>query len=106
LSGGLGRAANYIGSAVRTPGRFLLAGDELFKAIGYRMELQSLAYRKAYNEGLEPEAFAKRVQEILDNPPANIRLASTDAARYQTFTNPLGNAGQSLQKNKRSSSIW
>jgi hypothetical protein len=98
LSGGLGRAANYIGSAVRTPGRFLLAGDELFKAIGYRMELQSLAYRKAYNEGLEPEAFAKRVQEILDNPPANIRLASTDAARYQTFTNPLGDAGQSLQK--------
>jgi hypothetical protein len=97
LSGGLGRAANYIGSAVRTPGRFLLAGDELFKAIGYRMELQALAYRTAYNEGLEPEAFAKRVQEILDNPPANIRLASTDAARYQTFTNPLGNLGQSIQ---------
>ena len=105
LSGGLGRAANYIGSAIRTPGRFLLAGDELFKAIGYRMELQALAYRTAYNEGLEPKEFAKRVQEIVDNPPANIKLASTDAARYQTFTNPLGDLGQSIQ-NIRDKSIF
>ena len=97
LSGGFGRAANYIGTAVRTPGRFLLAGDELFKSIGYRMELQSLAYRQAYNEGLEPVEFAKRVQEILDNPPANIKLASTDAARYQTFTNELGDIGTGIQ---------
>tara|TARA_R110000796_G_scaffold52252_1_gene123204 strand:+ start:1383 stop:4646 length:3264 start_codon:yes stop_codon:yes gene_type:complete len=100
LSGGFGRAANYIGTAVRTPGRFLLAGDELFKSIGYRMELQSLAYRQAYNEGLEPVEFAQRVQEILDNPPANIKLASTDAARYQTFTNELGDFGRTIQSGR------
>lgn len=90
LSGTAGHAADFIGETVRLPGRFLMASDDFFKSMGYRMELNALAYREAAAEGLEGEDFARRVTEIISNPPEHIELASIDAARYQTFTNPPG----------------
>jgi hypothetical protein len=83
---------------VRLPGRFLAAEDEFFKAVGYRMELNARAYRQAVQEGLEGERFAARVQEIINNPPEDLRLAAVDAARYQTFTKPLGEAGTAFTR--------
>lgn len=81
--------ANYLGNMVRIPGRLLTTADEFFKAVGYRMELHAQAYRQAFNEGLTDEAAAKRVLEIINDPPENIRMAAVDASRYQTFTNSL-----------------
>lgn len=81
--------ANYLGNMVRVPGRLLTTADEFFKAVGYRMELHAQAYRQAFNEGLTDEAAAKRVLEIINDPPENIRMAAVDASRYQTFTNSL-----------------
>jgi hypothetical protein len=81
--------ANYLGNMVRIPGRLLTTADEFFKAVGYRMELHAQAYRQAFNEGLRDEAAAKRVLEIINDPPENIRMAAVDASRYQTFTNSL-----------------
>lgn len=81
--------ANFLGSMVRIPGRLLTTSDEFFKAVGYRMELHAQAYRQAFNEGLRDEAAAKRVLEIINDPPENIRMAAVDASRYQTFTNSL-----------------
>jgi acyl CoA:acetate/3-ketoacid CoA transferase alpha subunit len=92
----LGRGINLLGETVRTPGRFLMAEDEFFKAMGYRMELHAQAHRIATTEKLAGKAFADRVQEVLDNPPENVQLAAMDAARYMTFTNPLGPTGQRL----------
>lgn len=97
LSGSPGQAVDMLGEVIRIPGRLLLAGDELFKAVGYRMELNAQALRTASAEGLEGDDMAKRIAEIIDNPPENIRLAAIDAARYQTFTKELGAAGQSVQ---------
>ena len=97
VSGPLGQAADFVGEVVRTPGRFLTAGDELFKAVGYRTELYGLAYRQAAGEGLKGEALGARIAQITENPPANLHLAAVDASRYQTFTAPLGEAGQSIQ---------
>ena len=97
VSGPLGRAADFVGEVVRTPGRFLTAGDELFKAVGYRTELYGLAYRQAAGEGLKGEALGARIAQIVENPPANLHMAAVDASRYQTFTAPLGEAGQSIQ---------
>ena len=106
MSGVPGQAVDLLGEVVRLPGRFLVAGDELFKAIGYRMELNARAYRQAVAEGLgaDPQvlrmqgltsdAMARRIDEILRNPPEDIRLASIDAGRYQTFTKPLGEGGK------------
>lgn len=86
------RAVDFMGAGIRLPGRALMAEDELFKAIGYRMELNAQAYRMATDEGLKGKAFARRVMEIKSDPEAlapNVHAAAVDAARYQTFTNPL-----------------
>ena len=94
IAGPAGRFADFMGEAIRVPGRLLTAGDEFFKAIGYRMELYAQAYRQAFNEGLRDEAAAKRVIEIIENPPENVKQAAIDASRYQTFTNQLGKKGK------------
>ncbi len=94
------QAVDLLGEAIRTPGRFLTAEDELFKAVGYRMELQAQAYRKAAGEGLEGQAMAKRIRDIMADPQTlapEVHLAAVNAARYQTFTKELGEAGKSVQ---------
>lgn len=86
------------GKQVRLPGRFLTAEDEFFKAIGYRQELNALAYRAAANEGLRGRALYARMSELVENPSKKLRKAASDAGEYQTFTKPLGEAGQAVQK--------
>ena len=97
LTGIAGRAADFLGEAIRLPGRFLTAGDELFKSVNYRMELNALAFRQARQEGLEGRAMAARMTDITNNPPANIVEEATKFARVQTFTNELGKTGRSVQ---------
>ena len=97
LTGTAGRFADFVGEVVRIPGRALTAGDELFKTMGYRMELNAQAFRTAKNEGLEGEALSKRIVDIINNPPDNINLEAIDASRYQTFTKELGERGKSVQ---------
>jgi hypothetical protein len=89
LTGAPAMAMDYIGEAVRSPGRLLTASDEFFKATGYRMELNAHAVRTIQREGLAGEAAAKRYQEIMTNPPENIKLAAIDFSRQSTFTNSL-----------------
>ena len=91
------RFADALGEVVRTPGRMLTAEDEMFKAVGYRMELRARAYRTARSEGLDGDAFALRIQEILNDPPDDIAMAAQDAAKYQTFTRDLGKTGRDIQ---------
>tara|TARA_R110000796_G_scaffold242899_1_gene365213 strand:- start:55 stop:3306 length:3252 start_codon:yes stop_codon:yes gene_type:complete len=94
ISGTAGVFVDYLGEVVRIPGKLLTAGDAFFKSVGYRMELHAQAYRQTFEEGLKGDAAAKRAIEIINNPPANIKLAAVDASRYQTFTNELGKIGK------------
>jgi len=98
LTGTPGKVADIAGRAIRIPGRALMGEDEFFKAIGYRMELNQLAARQALKEGLSGRALANRVVEIKRNPPESLQLQALDAARYQTFTKPLGPAGQAISR--------
>jgi len=110
-----------LGEVVRTPGKLLLAGDDLFKMTGYRMELQAQALRRAslefdsgvllktYKADLEamqgtidPDRIrsiliAKRKEDIIKAPPARIRSKAIQAAHYNTFTDELGEMGQAVQ---------
>lgn len=95
--GPVARAVDLLGEIVRAPGRALMSEDELFKSIGYRMELRARAFRQAASEGLKGKAMAARIQEILNDPPDDIHLAAIDAARYQTFTDKLGDPGRAFQ---------
>jgi hypothetical protein len=47
-----------------------------------------------------------RITNIINNPPENIHLASVDASRYQTFTQELGDTGQSIQGAVKKMDDW
>jgi hypothetical protein len=98
LSGTAGRAVDLLGEFIRIPGRGLTTADEFFKAVGYRMELHARAFRKASLEGLEGEALANRIEQIIDNPELHqeVHLAAVNAMRYQTFTNELTGASAQI----------
>lgn len=98
LGGPLAQAMDLLGEGVRVPGRLLTAEDEFFKAVGYRMELNAQALRQAKAEGLSGNALAERIAHLVNNPSEQIHMAAMDAARYQTFTNSLGETGQGFQR--------
>lgn len=87
------RGVDFLGEVVRAPGRALMAEDEFFKSVGYRMELNARAYRKAHvEEGLAGTDAAERINAIMRDPETfapDVHLAAVDAARYQTFTSKL-----------------
>jgi hypothetical protein len=85
------------GRTIRIPGRALMAEDELFKAIGYRGEINALAYRQASKEGLAGPARAQRIAELRASPTEAMQNAARNAAEVQTFTNPLGEGGKTIQ---------
>lgn len=99
-----GRAVDYIGQGIRMPGRFLMASDEFFKAVGYRAELDAQAVRKAaraVEDGASKEDAAKIYADVLaGNDPAT-KAAAIDAAHVVTFTKELDDFGQWLQKGRR-----
>lgn len=84
------------GKQIRIPGRLLMAEDEFFKAIGYRQEIGALATRQAVNEGLGGRKLAERIAELKASPTDEMQAAASKAAQKQTFTNPLGDAGNAI----------
>lgn len=93
-------ALKYWGNFVTLPGRALMAEDEFFKAVGYRMELNALAARgakKEYNRLIESgmsEADASTAAQnymtrVLTDVPADIDAAAMGTARTMTFTRDL-----------------
>jgi hypothetical protein len=93
-TGVTGQAIDFLGNAIRIPGRSLMASDEFFKAVNSRMELHALAYREALMENLSPEDFLRKVGEIVNNPSPEMNRQLVDFARVQTFTNELGPIGR------------
>lgn len=94
----LGKAVDYLGTAVRVPGRLLITEDEFFKSIGYRMELHAQSLRMAAGEGKTGPDLYKRMAEIANDPPESVRLAAADAALYNTFQNEAGKIAKSLME--------
>ena len=92
------KGIDYLGEFTRLSGRFLGAEDEFFKAVGYRMELNALAFRAAKKEGLQGDELGARVHELIENPTEQIHIDAMNMSRVQTFTNNLGDTGQKLQQ--------
>lgn len=101
-------ALRYWGTAVTMPGRALMAEDEFFKAVGYRMELNALSVREGdrmytnlINNGVDPESAAKQASELtaslLSNPTDDIVDAAKSQSRAQTFTRELEPTLQKMQ---------
>lgn len=97
-----GAAFNFIDTVVSAPSRALSAEDEIFKTLGYRMELHAQAYRRAAQEarrsGADGGWIAQRRADLVLNPPEDLRLAAVDQALYQTFTARPGPGVQTLMR--------
>lgn len=104
-----GKALDYYGTAVTLPGRALMAEDEFFKGVLYRMELNTqvtrrakTVYRDAVDAGMsEADALAKAESEavsLMSNPPKDLDEAAMEFARQGTFTANLPEGLQKLQQ--------
>jgi hypothetical protein len=102
-------ALHYWGQIVTLPGRALMAEDEFFKAIGYRMELNALAtresekmYKSLVDSGIDPDNAARQSADfmagMLANPTADIQDAAMGVSRTVTFTRELEPALQGIQR--------
>ncbi len=91
-----GRGIDFMGRALNLPTSMLKGADTVFKAIGYQMEVQKRAIRQGISEGLDGDDLARRIQEITDHPPPDIKADAIEMAHHQTFTNPLGEKGRKL----------
>jgi hypothetical protein len=102
-------ALSYYGKFVTLPGRALMAEDEFFKAIGYRMELNALAtresekmYKALVGSGVDPDNAARQsadfMASMLANPTADIQDAAMGVSRTVTFTRELEPALQGIQR--------
>ena len=99
-----GKAIDYLGAAIRLPGRALMAEDEFWKAMAFRRELNSLANRRSKEmrrAGESEEVILSKVEDILKGADADATNAAQEYARVATFTNPvegvLGKFGAALQ---------
>lgn len=109
LAKSMSGAVKYWGKFVTMPGRALMAEDEFFKAIGYRMELNALATRQAGQEykrliasGVDEATATKQSQDLmvslLTDPPADIDEAAKAFSRTTTFTRELEPSLQGTQR--------
>ena len=88
----------------RLPSRFLTAGDEFFKVLAYRAEVNALAARRVMDKGLTGAAAKAEIDMIKMDPEVHapdIHIASTDAARYATLTTPPGPAAEAFNDFRR-----
>lgn len=108
-TGVMGRFLDYLGYVIRTPGRGLMAGDELFKGMSYRAQLHAVAAREAketiLKEGLTGKKAADLYREVYSNvlaePPASAVREAKQFAQYATFTQELPKTFQKLQEFQR-----
>lgn len=105
----LGKAIDYYGTAITLPGRMLMAEDEFFKGVLYRMEINAqvtrrgkAVYRDALESGMtEADALAKAEAEaisLFQNPPRDLDEAAVLFAQKGTFTADLPPALKNLQQ--------
>jgi hypothetical protein len=105
----LNGAMRYWGGFVTTPSRALMAEDEFFKAVGYRMELNALVTREANKEysnliksGVDETTAANQAaalhQKLLVEPTAEIEEAAKGMASTVTFTRDLEEGLQGAQR--------
>lgn len=86
------------GEIIRTPGKFLIAADEFFKALNSQAELYTQAYRKAAQGGFKGKERIEAMSELINDPTPDMLDASKAQELYKTFQKPLGKSGKALSK--------
>ena len=89
------KAINWLGKAVRHPTRVLMAGDEFFKQMSFRVHARTQLGVEAYERGLHhnPQEMARFIQE-------NFEGLITNQGRFRNESNILREAEDSIAKRK------
>lgn len=87
------------GEIIRIPLRMMGAEDAMVTTMYERKAMRQMAMRTAFDEQMNPATreFAKRVDELLDNPTMEMLAAAKEDATRMTFNAPLGEKGAALQ---------
>ena len=97
------RGIDFLGHSVRMPGRFLMAEDDFFKALNYRIETERLATRKslsALDNGMSKEDVNTMYRDIIENGDPDVHIRAVEYAREMTFTKELGTFGKWLDQGR------
>ena len=84
------------GKYARTPFRFLAAGDEIFRTMGFQRKLHRDAYTMARKEGLRGKQLEARMNELLNVPTLKMLDDATLEGKRMTFQEDLGSFMSSL----------
>ena len=109
-------ALKYYGNVITLPGRALMAEDEFFKGVAFRVELNGLAAREAtrkFRELVDANVNPAQARQIADSlmastlsdPSDDIVKAATQAARTMTFTKDLPESLQFAQAAARNNFV-
>ncbi len=98
LKGVIGTATDYMGEALRMPGRFLAAADDFSKMLNFNGEIRALALREGTNKGLIGQPLAEFIENYVKNPKSSAVELAREYASYQTFTKELGKVGSAYQE--------
>ncbi len=98
ISGTMGRAVDFLGEVVRIPGRLLVAGDDFFKSLNYRMNIGALGRREGIGKGLEGKDLSEFIESFMRAPSKKADLISSEYANYMTFNKELDGIALSAQK--------
>ena len=94
----MGKAFKYISTAVGTPGRVLMATDELFKTVNYRGHLAMQASISGRKAGKSGAALKAHIAKFMEDPSVATHKEGLEFAKRNTFQNDLGTAGKSVQR--------
>ncbi|PYU53204.1 MAG: hypothetical protein DMG48_02935 [Acidobacteria bacterium] len=94
----VGAIKGTLGKVVRFPMTVIGRISDAAHVINYAGELESLAYRKALQEGLTGQALESRQAFLTENPTPEMRQAAYAEAKRQTFQADLGKYGKATQR--------
>lgn len=101
VTGPWAKWVDYLGNAINLPRRSMLASDEFFRMINYRMELRAQTYRQAMGEVdagvLDRAELGDRMARLMLEPTADVALSATNFAHYNSFTTALTQKGGAFE---------
>lgn len=106
---GIYMTAKVLSDTVSLPTRGLLAMDEFFKTLNYRMSVRQRTLREAHElaskNNIVGKDFDKLYKRLLDNVSNETKLASIQDAEYFTFTKKLEGKSKLIADAVRSSAV-
>ncbi len=88
------------GRVIRVPSRLLMATDDFFKAVAYRMEINARAYREARLIGKTNKLNQEQVLDLYNDlryrPTDSVMKGAKEEALLRTFQTPSGALGRAM----------